>query len=341
MKALAKIRSAPGLTLIDAPLPKVEANEVLIKVTKTAICGTDLHIYQWDDWAQSTIPVPLILGHEFVGNIVEIGDGVSGLETGMRVSGEGHIVCNSCRNCRAGKRHLCPKTLGLGVHRNGAFAEYVTLPASNVFPLPDIVPDNVAAMFDPFGNAVHTALAFDCVGEDVLVTGAGPIGIMCAKIARHIGARHVVLTDINEDRLNLAREHKGITAVNTSKTSLAEVQQELGMTEGFDVGLEASGNNIAFNDMVDNILNGGKLSLIGLYKNKIEVDMNKIIFKGLDIKGIYGRQMYETWYKMVTLIESGLDVTKIVTDNYSYKDYESAFEKMISGKCGKIVLDWD
>lgn len=341
MKALAKTKAAPGLTLIDANIPKAGANEVLIKVTKTAICGTDLHIYQWDDWAQSTIPVPLIIGHEFVGNIVEIGGGVAGLEIGMRVSGEGHIVCNSCRNCRAGKRHLCPKTLGLGVHRNGAFAEYVTLPASNVFPLPDIVPDNVAAMFDPFGNSVHTALAFDCVGEDVLVTGAGPIGIMCAKIARHIGARHVVLTDINEDRLNIAKEHKGITTVNTSETSLAEVQKELGMKEGFDVGLEASGNNIAFNDMVDNILNGGKLSLIGLYKNKIEVDMNKIIFKGLDIKGIYGRQMYETWYKMVTLIESGLDVTKIVTDNYGYKDYESAFEKMISGKCGKIILDWD
>jgi threonine 3-dehydrogenase len=341
MKALAKTERKVGLTLIETDIPKIKPDEVLIKIKKTAICGTDLHIYQWDDWAQQTIPVPMVVGHEFVGEIVELGSHVKDLKLGTRVSGEGHIVCNSCRNCRAGKRHLCPKTLGIGVNIPGAFAEYLAMPASNVFPLPDIIPDDIAAMFDPFGNSVHTALAFDCVGEDVLVTGAGPIGIMCALIAKHIGARHVVITDINDNRLAQVSSYDGITAVNTTKETLEDVQKRLGMTEGFDVGLEASGNNSALNSMIDNILNGGKISLIGLYKGNINIDMNKVIFKGIDLKGIYGRQMYETWYKMVTLIQSGLDISKIITDRYHFTDFEKGFQKMISGNCGKIILSWE
>lgn len=341
MKALAKTERKVGLTLIETDIPKIKPDEVLIKIKKTAICGTDLHIYQWDDWAQQTIPVPMVVGHEFVGEIVELGSHVKDLKLGTRVSGEGHIVCNSCRNCRAGKRHLCPKTLGIGVNIPGAFAEYLAMPASNVFPLPDIIPDDIAAMFDPFGNSVHTALAFDCVGEDVLVTGAGPIGIMCALIAKHIGARHVVITDINDNRLAQVSSYDGLTAVNTTKETLEDVQKRLGMTEGFDVGLEASGNNSALNSMIDNILNGGKISLIGLYKGNINIDMNKVIFKGIDLKGIYGRQMYETWYKMVTLIQSGLDISKIITDRYHFTDFEKGFQKMISGNCGKIILSWE
>lgn len=340
MKAIAKLKPEPGLELINVDIPVPKDNEVLIKIKKTAICGTDLHINAWDDWASSTIPTPLVIGHEFVGNIVELGKNVTNLEIGMRVSGEGHIVCGHCRNCRGGKPHLCINTLGIGIHLPGAFAEYLVLPASNVFPLPDFVPDNIAAMFDPFGNSVHTTLAFNCVGEDVLVTGAGPIGAMCAIIAKHVGARHVVLTDISENRLSLAQHYDGITTVNTKKQSLKDVQEKLGMKEGFDVGLEASGSNIALNSMVENLRNGGKVSLIGLYKGNIELDINTIIFKGLDLKGIYGREMYETWYKMVMLIEGGLDLSKIITDVFKFEDYKQGFEKAASGEAGKVILEW-
>ena len=341
MKALVKSKSTVGLWLENVDKPQINDDDVLIKIKKTAVCGTDLHIYNWDNWAQQNIPVPMVVGHEFVGTITAIGKLVKGLKIGDRVSGEGHLVCETCRNCRAGLKHLCPNTKGIGVNVAGAFAEYLALPATNVFPIPSIITDEIASMFDPFGNAVHTALSFDCSGEDVLITGAGPIGIMCAHIVRHLGARHVVITDVNPHRLELAKQVKGITCIDVSTTKITSVMQQLEMAEGFDVGLEISGNETAFNDMIDVMLNGGKIAMLGLYKGDIKMDMNKAIFKGLDFKGIYGRKMYETWYKMVTLIQSGLDVSDIITHEFSYKDFNEAFATMNAGKCGKVILNWE
>jgi threonine 3-dehydrogenase len=340
MHALVKRHSKPGLWLEEVETPRINENEVLIRISKTAICGTDLHIYKWDSWSQQNIPVPMVVGHEFVGTIAQVGKLVQGLQVGDRVSGEGHIVCGTCRNCRGGLQHLCPYTKGIGVNIPGAFAEYLALPACNVFPLPDSVSDSVASMFDPFGNAMHTALSYDCAGEDVLITGAGPIGIMCAHIVRHLGARHVVITDINPYRLELAKQVKHITTVHAQEETLAAVMDKLEMKEGFDVGLEISGNEQAFNDMINVMLNGGKVAMLGLYPGNLTMDMNKAIFKGLELRGIYGRKMYETWYKMVTLMESGLDVSQVITHELPYQDYEQGFQQMLAGKCGKVILDW-
>lgn len=342
MRGLSKLKSEPGLWMVDdAPIPEVGPNDVLIKIRKSAICGTDMHIYNYDKWAQKTIPVPMIVGHEYVGVIADTGSAVKHLKQGQRVSGEGHIVCGSCRNCRAGKRHLCPKTLGVGVNRQGSFAEYLQLPADNVFPVPDDISDDMAAIFDPFGNAVHTALSFDLVGEDVLITGAGPIGIMAAAICRHAGARHVVITDVNPWRLNLAQQMGVSRAVNVAEMNLKDVMHDLGMKEGFDVGLEMSGNESAFKDMIDNMVNGGKIALLGIPSGgKMDIDWNQVIFKGLIIKGIYGREMYETWYKMAAMLQSGLDITKVITHRFPINDYEQGFAAMNSGKSGKVILDW-
>jgi threonine 3-dehydrogenase len=342
MRGLSKLKSAPGLWMVDdAPIPEVGPNDVLIKIRKSAICGTDMHIYNYDRWAQKTIPVPMIVGHEYVGVIADTGSAVRHLKIGQRVSGEGHIVCGSCRNCRAGKRHLCPKTLGVGVNRQGSFAEYLQLPAENVFPVPDDISDDMAAIFDPFGNAVHTALSFDLVGEDVLITGAGPIGIMAAAICRHAGARHVVITDVNPWRLKLAEQMGVSRAVNVASGSLKDTMHDLGMKEGFDVGLEMSGNESAFVDMIDNMVNGGKIALLGIPSGgKMDIDWNQVIFKGLIIKGIYGREMYETWYKMAAMLQSGLDITKVITHRFPINDYEQGFAAMNSGQSGKVILDW-
>ncbi len=342
MKALAKQKAERGIWMIhDAPIPEIGYNDVLIKIKKSAICGTDLHIHNWDAWAQKTIPVPMVVGHEYVGVIEELGEGVTHLKKGQRVSGEGHVVCGHCRNCRAGKRHLCRNTLGVGVNRTGSFAEYLSLPAENVFPIPDDIPDDMAAIFDPYGNAVHTALSFDLVGEDVLITGAGPIGIMSAAVCRHAGARHVVITDVNPYRLNLARTMGVTRAVDVSKEKLGDVMKELNMLEGFDVGLEMSGIESAFHDMLDNLNNGGKLALLGIPSKDIAIDWNKIIFKGLTVKGIYGREMYETWYKMATMLQSGLDLSKIITHRFPIDDFQKGFDAMNSGECGKVILDWE
>ena len=342
MHILAKSTAKPGLWLESTLIPSPKPNEVLIKISKTAICGTDVHIFHWNEWAQQTIPIPMHIGHEFVGTIVEKGTLVSDhIQIGARVSGEGHVVCGTCRNCRAGKQHLCPNTKGIGVNLPGAFAEYLALPASNVFLLPDFISDDEAAIFDPFGNAVHTALAFDCVGEDVLITGAGPIGIMCAIIARHVGARHIAITDTNPHRLELVPKHLNIHCINPNKNNMRDVMQTLGMKEGFDVGMELSGNPLALNQMIDFMLNGAKIALLGLFNNQqVSLNLNKMIFKGLEVKGIYGRQMYETWYKMQTLLESGLAISPVITHTFHYKDFEQAFETIDTGKCGKVLLDW-
>ncbi len=341
MKTLAKLKAEKGIWMDDQPIPEIGHNDVLIKIKKTAICGTDIHIYNWDEWAQKTIPVGMTVGHEYAGEIVEIGKEVKGLKIGDRVSGEGHIVCGHCRNCRAGRDHLCPNTVGVGVNRMGAFAEYLAIPAANVYPLPDDISDDLAAIFDPLGNAVHTALSFDMVGEDVLITGAGPIGIMAASIARHAGARHVVITDVNDYRLALAREMGAANrVVDVSKEALEDVMTELGMKEGFDVGLEMSGNGIAFNQMLANMENGGKVALLGIPGKDTVIDWNNVIFKGLFIKGIYGREMFETWYKMTSMIQSGLNMEPIITHRYHVDNYAEAFEVMASGKSGKVVLDW-
>lgn len=342
MKALAKQKAERGIWMIeDAPIPEIGYNDVLIKIKKSAICGTDLHIHNWDAWAQKTIPVPMVVGHEYVGVIEKLGAGVTHLKVGQRVSGEGHVVCNHCRNCRAGKRHLCRNTLGVGVNRTGSFAEYLSLPAENVFPIPDDISDDMAAIFDPFGNAVHTALSFDLVGEDILITGAGPIGIMAAAVCKHAGARHVVITDVNPYRLDLARKMGVTRAVDVSKEKLSDVMEELNMLEGFDVGLEMSGIESAFHDMLDNLNNGGKLALLGIPSKDIAIDWNKIIFKGLVVKGIYGREMYETWYKMVTMLQSGLDIDKIITHRFPIDEFQKGFDAMNSGECGKVILDWE
>lgn len=341
MKGLAKAKREPGIWMQDnAPIPEIGPNDVLIKIRKSAICGTDLHIYKWDDWAQKTIPVPMITGHEYVGTVEKFGDEVQHLKKGQRVSGEGHIVCGYCRNCRAGKRHLCRNTVGVGVNRQGSFAEYLSLPASNVFPIPDEISDELASIFDPFGNAVHTALSFDLVGEDVLITGAGPIGIMAAAVCRHVGARHVVITDVNPYRLDLAKKMGVTRAVDVSKENLKKVMSELKMQEGFDVGLEMSGNADAFRSMLDVMNNGGKIALLGIPPCEIAIDWNLVIFKGLIIKGIYGREMYETWYKMTALLQSGLDITPVITHRFKIADYIKGFETMKSGNCGKVILEW-
>ncbi|MFN3827633.1 MAG: L-threonine 3-dehydrogenase [Micavibrio sp.] len=342
MKSLAKIKSEPGIWMQDNPVPVIGPNDVLIKVKKSAICGTDLHIYKWDEWAARTIPVPMVVGHEYVGVIAELGSEVKHLKIGQRVSGEGHIVCGHCRNCRAGKRHLCPNTKGVGVNRPGSFAEYLCLPVDNVFPIPDDIDDELASIFDPFGNAVHTALSFDLVGEDVLITGAGPIGIMAVAICKHVGARHVVITDVNPYRLALAEKMGATRAVDVSKQNLSHVMKELGMKEGFDVGLEMSGIESAFQQMVNNMMNGGKIALLGIPAGgKMDIDWNQVIFKGLIIKGIYGREMYETWYKMTAMLQSGLDIRPVITHRIKIDDYLTGFEAMKSGQCGKVVMDWE
>lgn len=341
MKALAKLHSKPGIWMTDVEQPEYGYNDILIKIKKTAICGTDVHIYKWDEWSQKTIPVPMVVGHEYVGEVAAMGDGVRGFEIGDRVSGEGHITCGHCRNCRAGRRHLCRNTYGVGVNRPGAFAEYLAIPADNAFKLPDDVSDDMASIMDPFGNAVHTALAFDLVGEDVLITGAGPIGIMAAAVARHVGARHVVITDVNEFRLDLARKMGVTRAVNVAEQKLTDVMAELGMKEGFDVGLEMSGVPSAFSQMLATMNHGGKIAMLGIPPENVAIDWNEVIFKGLVIKGIYGREMFETWYKMASLLQSGLDISPILTHQMHVDDYQQGFETMISGQSGKVILNWD
>lgn len=340
MKTLSKLHAKPGIWMTDAPIPECGHNDVVIKIRKTAICGTDMHIYQWDDWAQNTIPVPMTVGHEFVGEIVEIGPEVTGFNIGDRVSGEGHITCGHCRNCRAGRRHLCRSTQGVGVNRSGAFAEYLVIPGSNAFKIPDTISDDLAAIFDPFGNAVHTALSFDLIGEDVLITGAGPIGAMAAAIAKHVGARNVVITDVNDFRLDLAKKMGATRTVNVSRESLTDVMADLGMHEGFDVGLEMSGNDMAFRSMLTSMNHGGKIAMLGIPGKDTLIDWNQVIFKGLVIKGIYGREMYETWYKMVAMLQSGLDISPIITHHFSVTDFQQGFDTMGSGQSGKVILDW-
>jgi threonine 3-dehydrogenase len=340
MKVLSKLHAKEGIWLTDVDVPEVGHNEVKIKIKKTAICGTDLHIYKWDDWAQKTIPVPMHIGHEFVGEIVELGDAVENLSVGMRVSGEGHLVCGRCRNCQAGKRHLCPKTVGVGVNRPGAFAEYLVIPAENAFVLPDAIDDNIASILDPLGNAVHTALSFDLVGEDVLITGAGPIGIMAVAVAKRAGARHIVITDVNDYRLDLARKMGADAAVNITKEDIRDVMKQHGINSGFDIGLEMSGNPDAFKQMFELLYHGGRMALLGIPPENTQIDWNHVIFKGLFIKGIYGREMYETWYKMSSLITSGLDLSPVITHEFPVDDYEKAFETALSGQSGKVILDW-
>jgi len=340
MKALVKRHSQPGLWLEEVPIPEYGINDVLIRVDRTGICGTDLHIYKWDAWAQKTIPVPMVVGHEFVGEIVAVGDNVHDFFPGEIVSGEGHVVCGRCRNCLAGRRHLCKDTQGVGVNRPGAFAEYLVLPMSNVWHhRPDINRD-VASIFDPFGNAVHTALSFDLLGEDVLITGAGPIGIMAAAIARHAGARHVVITDVNPFRLELARKMGATLAVDPRSQSLTDVQKQLDMREGFDVGLEMSGNPQAFRDMLANMCHGGKIAMLGIPSEPIEIDWNIVVFNMLTIKGIYGREMYETWYKMSVMLESGLNIEPVITHRFHYTEFEKGFAAMKTGESGKVILNW-
>ena len=340
MQALVKAEAAAGLRLEDVPVPEIGINDVLIRVHKTGICGTDLHIYDWDAWAQRTIPVPLVIGHEFVGEIVERGSNVSGFEVGDLVSGEGHVVCGRCRNCMAGRRHLCAHSIGLGIQRPGAFAELVALPMTNVWHQKPGVDEDVAAIFDPFGNAVHSALTFPVLGEDVLVTGAGPIGCMAVAVVRHAGARHVVSSDPNHYRLELARRMGATVAVDPTERDLADVQRELGMTEGFDVGLEMSGVPQAFADMLEHMNHGGKIALLGIPPAEMAIDWNQVIFKGLEIRGIYGREMFETWYKMVAMLQSGLDLSPIITHHYAAEQYADAFATLLSGQSGKVILDW-
>jgi threonine 3-dehydrogenase len=340
MKALVKNRADRGLWLEDVPEPEPGINDVKIRVLLTGICGTDLHIYEWDDWAKLTIPVPMVIGHEFVGKIVAVGSNVSDFHPGELISGEGHVVCGRCRNCLAGRRHLCAHTQGVGVNRSGAFAEYIVLPMTNIWKHQPKINLEVAAIFDPFGNAVHTALSFPTLGEDVLVTGAGPIGILAAAVARHAGARHVVITDINPYRLALARKLGVTLAVNTRETPLSEVQKQLGMQEGFDVGLEMSGNAGAFREMLANMSHGAKIAMLGIPAAEMAIDWRQVVFSMLTIKGIYGREMYETWYKMTMMLEAGLDISPVITHRFSWRDYEQGFEAMRSGNCGKVILDW-
>ncbi|MEM8985275.1 MAG: L-threonine 3-dehydrogenase [Pseudomonadota bacterium] len=344
MKALMKAKPEEGIWLADTAKPEIGPNDVLIQVKKSAICGTDIHIYNWDDWAQNTIPVPMTVGHEFAGEVIAIGSEVhpehATFKVGDRVSAEGHVTCSYCRNCRAGKRHLCRNTVGVGVNRPGSFAEYVAVPAFNVYKLPDDISDDMGAIFDPFGNAAHTALAFDLVGEDVVITGAGPIGIMAAAIARFVGARNVVITDVNEYRLDLARKMGATLAIDVRERDLKDAMRELGMTEGFDVGLEMSGVPSAFAGMLDTMNHGGKIAMLGIMPNGAGADWEKVIFKGLEIKGIYGRRMFETWYKMAAMLQGGLDLSPILTHRFSIDEYQKGFDIMKEGQCGKVILDW-
>ena len=340
MKALVKSKAEPGLWLEDVPEPEIGINDVLIKVRKTGICGTDLHIHNWDAWAQKTIPVPMVVGHEFVGEVVDVGSNVSDFHPGEIVSAEGHVVCGRCRNCLAGRRHLCKDTVGIGVNRTGAFAQYISVPMTNVWHHTPGVDEEVASIFDPLGNATHTALSFDLLGEDVLITGAGPIGIMAAAIAKHAGARYVVITDVNDYRLDLAKQLGADIALNVTKSSLADVQKKLGMKEGFDVGLEMSGNASAFRDMIEAMCHGGKIAMLGIPGGDMSIDWNKVIFNMLTIKGIYGREMYETWYKMSVMLQSGLDIKPVITHRYGADEFQKGFDVMNSGMSGKVVLDW-
>lgn len=340
MQALVKRHAQPGLWLEEVPVPSIGINDVLIKVLRTGICGTDVHIYKWDAWAQKTIPVPMVVGHEFVGQIVEVGANVHDFHVGEIVSGEGHVVCGHCRNCLAGRRHLCKDTKGVGVNRPGAFAEYLSLPQTNVWVHDTHIPRDVQSIFDPFGNAVHTALSFDLLGEDVLITGAGPIGIMAVAIAKHAGARYVVITDVNPYRLDLAKKMGATLAVDVRTQTLADVQAQLGMKEGFDVGLEMSGNPAAFRDMLANMCHGGKIAMLGIPEKEMSIDWNLVVFNMLTIKGIYGREMYETWYKMTVMLQSGLDISPVITHRYGYRDFQKGFDAMLSGQSGKVVLTW-
>jgi threonine 3-dehydrogenase len=340
MKALVKRKAEPGLWLEDVPAPEIGINDVLIKVDRTGICGTDLHIYKWDDWAKKTIPVPMVVGHEFVGEIVAVGSNVADFHPGDVVSGEGHVVCGRCRNCMAGRRHLCKDTKGIGVNRPGAFAEYIALPMTNVWHHEPGIDRDVASIFDPFGNAVHTALSFPVLGEDVLITGAGPIGAMAAAVVRHAGARHVVITDVNPYRLELAKKMGVTLALDVRKESIKEVQKKLGMREGFDVGLEMSGNPAAFRDMLANMAHGGRIAMLGIPDKEMAIDWNLVIFNMLTIKGIYGREMYETWYMMTVMLQSGLDIKPVITHRYPYTEFQKGFEVMLSGQSGKVILNW-
>jgi threonine 3-dehydrogenase len=340
VKALVKAKAETGLWIEDIPEPSIGINDVLIRVHRTGICGTDVHIYDWDEWARQTIPVPMAIGHEFVGEIVEVGSNVIDFHPGELVSGEGHVVCGRCRNCMAGRRHLCAHTSGVGVNRPGCFAEFIALPMTNIWRHDPRVDRDVAAIFDPFGNAVHTALAFEVLGEDVLITGAGPIGIMAAAVVRHAGARYVVITDVNEYRLDLARKVGVNLALNVKETSIADAQKTLGMQEGFDVGLEMSGNASAFRDMIHNLSHGAKIAMLGIPAGEMAINWREVIFNMLTIKGIYGREMYETWYKMTVMLESGLDIRPVITHRFGYQDFEQGFEAMRSGNAGKVILDW-
>ena len=340
MRALTKTAPAPGLKMLTAPVPEIGPDDVLIRINKTGICGTDIHIWNWDEWAEKTVPVPLITGHEFAGEIIALGRDVEDLEIGQRVSGEGHLIGHKSRASRAGRFHLDPETRGIGVNENGAFAEYLRLPAFNVVPLPDEISDDIGAILDPLGNAVHTALSFDLVGEDVLITGAGPIGIMAGAVARHIGARHIVITDINQDRLDLAAKVTDIVPVNVAETDLKSVTSRLGMKEGFDVGLEMSGAQSAFDQMVEALIMGGRIAMLGIPPGKSPVDWSRIVFKALTIKGVYGREIFETWYKMIAMLQNGLDVSEVITHRFPAEDFEAGFAAMKSGSSGKVVLDW-
>jgi threonine 3-dehydrogenase len=340
MKALVKREAKPGLWLEEVPAPQPGVNDVLIRVDRAGVCGTDLHIYKWDAWAQRTIPVPMVVGHEFVGEVVGVGSNVTDFFAGEIVSGEGHVVCGRCRNCLAGRRHLCKDTKGIGVNRPGAFAEYIAVPMTNVWHHRPGVDLDVAAIFDPFGNAVHTALSFDVLGEDVLITGAGPIGIMAAAVVKHAGARFVVVTDVNEYRLELARKMGATAALNVRNGDLGEVQKRFGMSEGFDVGLEMSGSPSALRGMIENMCHGGKIAMLGIPSEPMPIDWNKVVFNMLTIKGVYGREMYETWYKMTVMLQSGLDIRPVITHRFHYSEFEKGFEVMMSGQSGKVILNW-
>ena len=340
MRALVKTQPEQGIHMVDVPEPEIGPNDVLISVHSTSICGTDLHIINWDDWARQTIHTPLVIGHEYMGVVVALGAEVDGLEIGQRVSGEGHIVCGRCRNCQAGRRHLCINTVGVGVNRDGAFAEFVAIPESNVQLIPDDVPDDIATILDPLGNAVHTALHFDLVGEDVLIAGAGPVGLMATAIARHIGARYIVVTDVNDYRLDLASSMGADREINVTTGSIADVIVDLGMTEGFDVGLEMSGSPDALHDMIATMDNGGKIALLGIPPNQAPIDWNDIVFKGLTLQGIYGRRMFETWYKMLAMLQTGLDVSDVITHHFAAEDFQDALDVMATGNSGKVILDW-
>ena len=340
MKALVKAQAAPGLSLLDVPEPIIGINDVLIRVSHTGICGTDLHIYEWDEWARATIPVPMAVGHEFVGEIVEVGANVNDFHPGEVVSGEGHVVCGRCRNCLAGRRHLCAHTQGVGVNRPGAFAEFIALPMSNIWRHEPTVNREIAAIFDPFGNAVHTALSFPILGEDVLITGAGPIGLMAIPVVKHAGARFVLVTDLNPYRLELARKMGATLAVDPRQTPVAEAQKQLGMQEGFDIGLEMSGSPVAFREMLSNMSHGAKIAMLGIPAKEMAIDWRQVIFNMLTIKGIYGREMYETWYKMTVMLESGLDIKPVITHRFHFTEFEKGFAAMIRGESGKVILNW-